>query len=969
MDRISSLMAALLALTLPRADADDRDPAVYPVPRQLRFAGGERTLSASATLAGADAADADAVRELRGLLARAAPQGGLARVIVGERGDPAVKAYESGLPEVSGAYKLIAGPDTLALVGHDGRGTFYAVQTLRQLLGTEGRLPAVEITDAPVIPFRGTVEGFYGTPWTHENRLAQFAFYGRHKMNTYIYGPKDDPYHRAPHWRKPYPPEDAERIRKLVRAARANKVDFVWAIHPGGDIRWTEEDARAVLDKFQAMYDLGVRSFAVFFDDIGGEGTDPAKQAELLNRLHREFVQARGDVTPLILCPTQYNQAWSSGDYLDLLGRTLDPSIHVMWTGRSVVADIDRPTMEWINARLRRKAYIWWNFPVSDFVRNHLLMGPAYGNAPEIGTMVSGFVSNPMERAEASKVALYGVAGFTWNPSAYDAQAAWEAAIREVLPKAADAFRTFCAHNSDLGPNGHGYRRDESVAFRPVAERCEAALRSGRPDAAALAEVEAEFARIAAAPAAIRAGADNPRLLEEIGPWLDAFEQLGQAGRQAAAALRAEDRVAMWDALSRAIAHRAAMLDIDRHQNRNPYQPGIRTGSLVVEPLADALLRRAGARLTAALTGRPVMTPTPITNSPVTDDADRMTDEDPASYFYSRQVQKVGDYFGLDLGAEIPVRRVSLVMGRQDGDHDIVHQGQLEASRDSRAWIPLGPATTGERVEWQGGPVPARQVRYRVLHAGKLDGSKNDVWCAFRDFRINSSGAAPRLRTTVPLLAQTPVQTASGSVSLSPKLEVFAFRPGQEIGLEFSSPVPLRGVETDLAADNPVAWSRLEVSTDGRTWRALPSAAAGTALKAEADGSPVRAVRIRNTGAAARDIKLARFAVTLAAAGEAAGAAAWTDGRLETSAPLEARQVLAIPPGTRAAALLFAPSDRRLVRVGVAASPQAEPRPLGTLRTSVAGFPLPASGGYLVLQPETPGEQLHEAFWIGAAAP
>src|SRR5690606_38438556 len=155
---------------------------------------------------------------------------------------------------------------------------------------------------------------------------------------------------------------------------------------------------------------------------------------------------------------------------LDVLGEQLHPSIHVMWTGNTVVADLDRPSMEWINGRIKRRAYIWWNFPVSDYVRNHLLMGPVYGNSPDIGPLYGGFVSNPMERSEASKIALYGVAGYTWNPAAFDSEADWKTAIRVVMPGAADAFETFCAHNSDLGPNGHGYRRAESVAFAPAAE-------------------------------------------------------------------------------------------------------------------------------------------------------------------------------------------------------------------------------------------------------------------------------------------------------------------------------------------------------------------------------------------------------------------------------------------------------------------------------------------------------------------
>src|SRR5699024_4954 len=126
-------------------------------------------------------------------------------------------------------------------------------------------------------PYRGVVEGFYGTPWSTEARINEIKLYGSVKANTYIYGAKDDPYHSSPNWRKPYPKDQAENIKNLVQVAHANFVDFVWAIHPGQEIKWNKEDRDHVLNKFEKMYDLGVRSFAIFFDDISGEGTNAHK--------------------------------------------------------------------------------------------------------------------------------------------------------------------------------------------------------------------------------------------------------------------------------------------------------------------------------------------------------------------------------------------------------------------------------------------------------------------------------------------------------------------------------------------------------------------------------------------------------------------------------------------------------------------------------------------------------------------
>ena len=160
---------------------------VYPKPHSMRILGSAPASPVVASkITGVDTADADAVRLLRDRIATLKGTGPAAEIVIGEKGSPAVKAYEAGLPAVSGAYQLSVSRDRITIVGYDKRGTFYGVQTLLQLLDGN-QIPAVEITDAPDIPFRGTVEGFYGTPWPHAARLAQIAFYGRFKMNTYIY--------------------------------------------------------------------------------------------------------------------------------------------------------------------------------------------------------------------------------------------------------------------------------------------------------------------------------------------------------------------------------------------------------------------------------------------------------------------------------------------------------------------------------------------------------------------------------------------------------------------------------------------------------------------------------------------------------------------------------------------------------------------------------------------------------------
>ena len=124
------------------------------------------------------------------------------------------------------------------------------------------------MADYPSFPERGIVEGFYGTPWSSQDRLDVLRFEGQHGMNVYYYAPKDDPYHRKL-WREPYPPEKIGALKELVDAARANFVDFCFAISPGLSMTYSDDEEFAKLTtKLESVEKLGVSCFALFLDDV-----------------------------------------------------------------------------------------------------------------------------------------------------------------------------------------------------------------------------------------------------------------------------------------------------------------------------------------------------------------------------------------------------------------------------------------------------------------------------------------------------------------------------------------------------------------------------------------------------------------------------------------------------------------------------------------------------------------------------
>ena len=522
-------------------------------------------------------------------------------VCIGMKGDKSVRKYAARIPKQAEGYYLKIDKEGIVVAGADRRGVFYGVQTLVQLIALP-KLPLVEVTDYPDVPYRGVVEGFYGVPCSREARLSQLDFYGRNKMNIYIYGPKDDPYHSSPNWRKPYPAQEAEQLKELVECARRNEVLFYWAIHPGKDIRWNTEDRDLLMEKFESMYRLGIRAFAVFFDDISGEGTSAEKQVELLNDIYHNFVKVKGDVAPLLMCPTEYNRLWTKleGGYLATLGGKLHPDIGILWTGDKVVACIDKPTMQFVNPLLKRKAFIWWNFPVSDYVRDRLLLGAVYGNGTDIDDDISAFISNPMEHAEASKIALFSIADYAWNMDAYKSDASWRRAVRYLMPGHAAALQVFASHNSDLGGNEHDFRREESEQIRPALERLlDAYCREGKREVAAASAVTEECERMIASADLLLASDENPALIKEITPWLIQFKLLGEYGREVLCMLAAQcdgKKTELEKAASHAKALQVLMKKIDATYNQNGFQPGVKTGSCHLKPAFDRLYQEVVQR-------------------------------------------------------------------------------------------------------------------------------------------------------------------------------------------------------------------------------------------------------------------------------------------------------------------------------------------------------------------------------------
>lgn len=256
----------------------------------------------------------------------------------------------------------------------------------------------------------GTLEGFYGRPWTLKQRQQLFKWmrdWGG--MNAYMYAPKDDLYHRSK-WRKLYPESILFELKELIESCQQKDLQFIYAIAPGLDIIYSsEDDWNKLLKKIEQIQRFGCSYFAILFDDIPSElSTEDQRvfpsfahsQASVTNRLLDSLKKTNSDST-LIFCPTVYcghmaNYNVTRNVYLNELGELLDEEIGFFWTGPEVVStEIPVETIQELRTVIKRKPIIWDNIHANDYDIRQIFFGPYAGRPLELKNNVSGILSNP----------------------------------------------------------------------------------------------------------------------------------------------------------------------------------------------------------------------------------------------------------------------------------------------------------------------------------------------------------------------------------------------------------------------------------------------------------------------------------------------------------------------------------------------------------------------------------------------
>ncbi|XP_043568866.1 protein O-GlcNAcase isoform X2 [Chiloscyllium plagiosum] len=272
----------------------------------------------------------------------------------------------------------------------------------------------------------GVVEGFYGRPWSMEQRKELFRRMRKWGLNTYLYAPKDDYKHRM-FWREMYSVEEAEQLMQLISAAKEHDIEFVYAISPGLDITFSNQKEVATLKrKLDQVSQFGCKSYALLFDDID-HNMCPADKEVFSSFAHaqlsvtNEIYQYLGEPEHFLFCPTEYCGTFcypnvAHSPYLRTVGDKLLPGIDVLWTGPKVVSkDISVESIEEVTKILKRSPLIWDNLHANDYDQKRLFLGPYKGRSTELIPRLKGVLTNPNCEFEGNFVAIHTLA--TWYKS------------------------------------------------------------------------------------------------------------------------------------------------------------------------------------------------------------------------------------------------------------------------------------------------------------------------------------------------------------------------------------------------------------------------------------------------------------------------------------------------------------------------------------------------------------------------
>ena len=291
-----------------------------------------------------------------------------------------------------------------------------------------------------MIPELGLIEGFFGRPWSWEERREAVRFLGPRGYRFYLYAPKADAFLRR-RWQEPMPAEALKELAAFGEICRDAGVRLGAGLSPFELHLQAGTDWQAPLAaKLAELDQAGVEHLAILFDDMRGDVPDLAeRQAAIV-----DFAAQRTKASRIVCCPSYYSDdpildaAFGERPpfYLEDLGGRLDPAIDIMWTGEEVVAREYSPGhLANIATVIGRKPFLWDNYPVNDgpLMSGHLHLRAFTGRPAAIGQHLAAHGINLASQPVLSRIPALTLVDSYALGDAYEYGAALDRAAAEVL--------------------------------------------------------------------------------------------------------------------------------------------------------------------------------------------------------------------------------------------------------------------------------------------------------------------------------------------------------------------------------------------------------------------------------------------------------------------------------------------------------------------------------------------------------
>ncbi|MDX1553028.1 MAG: beta-N-acetylglucosaminidase domain-containing protein [Marinobacter sp.] len=288
----------------------------------------------------------------------------------------------------------------------------------------------------------GIIEGFYGPLWSWQERKQLVQALEPHGYRFYLYAPKADAFLRR-RWHEPFPQEAAVEMADFSRFCRKHGVRFGVGLSPFEVFNDFNDAAKEALAAKLALLDeIRVQELALLFDDMRSDTPDlAARQADIVH-----WVAERSGAEQLSVCPSYYSDdpvldrvfGDRPAHYLEDLGKALDPSVRVLWTGEEVCSrEISPGHLRRVSESLGRKPVLWDNYPVNDGDRmsRHLHLRAFTGRPAANKEYLAGHAINPALQPTLTTIPAITLAQSYKQGPGYQYGQAFLRAAEEVLGK------------------------------------------------------------------------------------------------------------------------------------------------------------------------------------------------------------------------------------------------------------------------------------------------------------------------------------------------------------------------------------------------------------------------------------------------------------------------------------------------------------------------------------------------------